>query len=398
MDRKSSWWKFVINCRGPQQLSSLFSVGAMLTFFSVLLFIAIGVVSGFWREIKTKGEPWPICKCQLERRDKKLPEYDTKLQNLKVRKKYLKQIKSDLRSPLYDSASLGLANNKKETEELQAKQKSLQGESVRDSLRELVPILLILPFSFIAGRLMICHGAKAGLAIGEAGENLSDWKRPFWILVLTLFALQEIREVITSVVAVNKTWFGWSSFCLSTPAWTMGQIVAFGVYLSIGYPACIIWCLSRDRYLPKLERDASDGAWGVGDYILFAQTWSLLIFILILMPVLVWGSLVIGYVSIIYLLPSTGTLIAAIAVAARFTLRAIKIRLLYQQEMRSLGSWTQIRSLDPPPDPTSVFLGDQWWNLPATIVATITAFWAFIEWSPLGEVVKQFIRHAVGGY
>jgi len=396
MNRITSWWKFVTCCPGPEQLSRLFLLGVAIAFCSFLLIIGIGVFQGFWKEIDKSfaGERWSICQCQLQKRQNNLNEIKEKFGKLKDRKTYLEQIRSEPRNSLYDSAALGLVNNEKEMAQLQAKQKALQGESVQNSLLDLIPLLLsIVVFSWIAGRLMIWHATKAGLAIGEAGEKLVDWKRPFWILVLTFFALQEVREVISSVLAVDKNWFSWSSFCISTRAWGAGQILAFGTYLVIGYPACIIWCLSRGRYRPDLNPDAPDGAWGAGDYILFAQTWSVLVFILILAPILLWFGLVIGNVPIVYLLPPAGVLIVALAVAVRFLRHAIKIRLLYQQTLRSLGSWSKIKALGLPPDPTVGFLGAQWWNLPATILATVATFWALIQWTSLGELLKAAAGH-----
>jgi len=373
-------------------------LGVATIFFSFLLFIGIGIFHGFWKEIGKSSagerERRSICKCQLQKRQMNLDENDQRLKNLQVRKDYLEQIRSGPRNSLYDSAALGLVNNEKEMAQLQAKQKELQGESVQKSLLSLTLLLLsIVVFSMIAGRLMIWHATKAGLAIGQTGEKLADWKRPFWILVLTFFALQEVREVISSVLAVDKNWFSWSSFCISTQAWGVGQILAFGTYLVIGYPICIIWCLSRGRYRPDLNPDAPDGAWGAGDYILFAQTWSVLGFILILAPILLWFGLVIGYAPIVYLLSPAGVLIVAVAVAARFLRHAIKIRLSYQQTLRSLGSWSKIKALGLPPDPTVGFLGAQWWNLPATILATVATFWALIQWTSLGELLKAAAGH-----
>jgi len=396
MNRITSGWTFVTYCPGPEQLSRLFTLGVAIAFFSFVAFISIGATHGFWEKVDKSfaGEQWSICKCQLQKRQMNLEENCQRLENLQKRKKYLEQIRSDPTNSLYDSAALGLINNEKEMAQLQAKQNALQGEPVQKSLLNLIPLLLsIVVFSMIAGRLMIWHATKAGLAIGQTGEKLADWKRPFWILVLTFFALQEVRETISSVLAVDKNWFSWSSFCISTQAWGVGQILAFGTYLVIGYPVCIIWCLSRGRYRPDLNPDAPDGAWGAGDYILFAQTWSVLGFILILAPILLWFGLVIGYVPIVYLLSPAGVLIVAVAVAARFLRHAIKIRLLYQQTLRSLGSWSKIKALGLPPDPTVGFLGAQWWNLPATILATVATFWALIQWTSLGELLKAAAGH-----
>ncbi|HEV3041174.1 MAG TPA: hypothetical protein VHA33_25635 [Candidatus Angelobacter sp.] len=320
-------------------------------------------------------------------------ENDWRLQNLRSHKDYLEQIESDPINPLYDSVAQGLATSRKNIAQLEMKQRFLRGDSIRESLLNLfILLLLTILFSFVAGRLIVWHGSKAGL-VNASGEDLKDWKAPFWALVLAPFMLQETREIITSVLAVDKSWFGWSSFCLSTQAWLTSQIMAFGVYVAIGYPACIIWCLSREKSRPKkLTMDAPDGAWGVGDYVLFAQTWSLLIFILLLVPTVLWVNLAIqSSISVIYLLPPFGLLVGAGVIAARFVWRAIKLRLMYGQEVQSLGSWSRIKAVSPPPDPTAAFLGAQWWSLPAVVLATITTFWVVIQWSGLDQVLKSFV-------
>lgn len=389
-----SWWKWATYRPGPPRLSRLFSLGVTLALSGLIGSVSTALLHGFWTTVKPPaGEQNRICRCQLQKRVSNINENDQRLQNLCAHKAYLEQLTSEPGNPLYDYAAQGLVSTEKNISELELLQKALQGDSIRDSLlNQVILLALTILFSCLAGRLMLQHARRAKLLSGD-GEDLVDWRQPFWVSVLAGFVLYEIREILTSVVAMNKPWFAWNSFCLSTHAWLMGQIMALGAYIAIAYPACITWCLSRRMYRPKLTLDAPDGAWGVGDYVLFAQTWSLLIFIFLLVPTLLWtkSKLAIPSFPLLYLLPSFGLLVGAGIMAGRFVWQAIQLRLMYQQELQSLGSWSKIQTVSPPPDPTSGFLGAQWWSLPAAILATIATFWVAIDWSGLGEKIKTLV-------
>lgn len=387
--KTASPWKTAFFCPGPRPLSRLYCFGVVLTFASLIAAVLFGLSQGFWQVTwLPSGEKWSNCTCQLVNRKERYYEKCSRITSLEA---FIARIQSDPED-LRNYTSPGIKELKAGLADLRIQQTKLQGDSIRRSLPGLFILLaLTAAFSLLTARLAVRHASHIGL-ISPSAEELSGWKWPVWIFVLALFSLQELRELITSVLAQQKTWFGWQSFCLCTPAWIASQFMALGAYIVISCPACILWCLSRSSYRPnKLERDDKDGAWGAGDYVLFAQTWALLMFILLLVPTLLYLRSNSEYVTPIYLLPSLGLLSGAAIIAARLLWNTIQLRMLYQHELESLGSWTKIQAANPPPDPTSSFLGDRWWNLPAVILATIASFWAVIEWSGVGKLLEGFI-------
>jgi hypothetical protein len=387
--KRTSLWKTVSFCPGPRSLSRLCYFGGVLTIAGLIAAVQFGWSHGFLHVTELpSGEKWSSCRCQLANRTESYYEKCSRITTLKA---FIARIQSDPED-LRNYTSPGIKELKAGLADLQIQQAKLQGDSIQRSLPGLLVLLaLTIAFSLLTARLAVRHASHVGL-ISPSAEELAGWKWPFWIFVVALFSLQEFRELITSVLAQHKTWFGWQSFCLCTPAWIASQIMALGAYIVISCPACILWCLSRRAYRPnKLERDDKDGAWGVGGYVLFAQTWSLLMFIVLLVPTLLWIRSNSQYVTFIYLLPTLGLLTGAGMVAARLLRNVIQLRLLYQDELQSLGTWTKIQASNPPPDPTSSFLGDRWWNLPAVILATMASFWAVIEWSGVGKLLEDLL-------
>ncbi len=43
----------------------------------------------------------------------------------------------------------------------------------------------------------------------------------YWLFVLLPFAVNELREIKTSVWDIDKSWLGWGSFCVCPAAWLL---------------------------------------------------------------------------------------------------------------------------------------------------------------------------------
>jgi hypothetical protein len=215
-------------------------------------------------------------------------------------------------------------------------------------------------------------------------QPLLGWRRPYCAWSAVLAAVFFGREIWTTVLTVHKSWFSWGSFCICTPAWRLTFVISAGVALMVGCPATVIWCFSRSRCHPKsLNYNAPDGAWGVGDYVLFLQTWAVTILVVVLLGIVIWLDLTVtgsGF-SPPYLLPIGVLAGSALWIGARLIWNAIQIRLQYRSQLRELGkTWTEIQEKRPPADPTINFLGEHWWKLPATVVGALTALWAITNW------------------
>jgi len=146
-----------------------------------------------------------------------------------------------------------------------------------------------------------------------------------------------------------------------------------------------------------MDVNAKDGAWGVGGYVLFLQTWSIVILVFLLLPTVLWLKIVgnSGRLSLAYLATGTVLFLLAFVLEGRLIWNAIRIRLHYHEEVKKLGTtWSSIQAQDPPGDPTKSLLGEQWWNLPATIFGTLAVLWALVQWSGVGALLDQLIARS----
>ncbi len=159
----------------------------------------------------------------------------------------------------------------------------------------------------------------------------------------------------------------------------------------IAYPAAIAWCASRTKYRPPtLKRDAPDGAWGVRDYLLFLQTWSISVILVLFPSTVLWAQFAAEAHSWKYLIEPGALLLGSLLVACRFIWQAFQLRLIYFHELKSLGSCFKIESLHLPGDPTVGFLGERWWSLPAGISGALATIWAIAKWF-IGPLIERLL-------
>src|SRR5207248_2373658 len=61
-------------------------------------------------------------------------------------------------------------------------------------------------------------------------QEINDcrWYLSYWTWVSIVFFIQISSEIITSILTIHKTWFGWSSFCISPAAWTLMLLAVLG--------------------------------------------------------------------------------------------------------------------------------------------------------------------------
>jgi hypothetical protein len=268
-------------------------------------------------------------------------------------------------------------------DKLRRDRKGVMVEPLADAIYPLAfGLLLVILFAFIAARLAARHGLKAVGPWDREGESFA-WKRSYWSWFAISFVPHAAREVWTSILWVEKSWFGASSFCISSFAWGFMLVTALGVSMVIAYPASILWQFSsRENRPTAMDIAHPDGQWGVGRYVLFLQTWSILCLFFLLLPSALWLRALREHrgFSWPYLIPGVVLFLSASVITGRMVTNAVELRKLYQAKLAELGaSWQAIQARQPPPDPTILFLGEHWWKLPSIALAVLAALGWVLE-------------------
>jgi len=271
--------------------------------------------------------------------------------------------------------------------------KALSVQSVKTSLLFIVSSILLTMIVSLAGVYLIQkHSAK----VPSLSSNLLVSRKTYWVIVGTIFGAMVLREVITSVLAIEKSWYIFFSFCVSTGAWIASLVLRFGLAMLIAMPLALLWLYSASDRCPKssIYLDANDGQCGVGEYMLFVQAWAVLPVIAVIMV----NGLIFQFfvdelrISLAYMIESTVLMVLFIIVAIRFVLRAKDIRETYKSILRRRGTkWLDIVATMPAPDPTMKFIGEHWWRLPAVVFGFIGVLWGLLEWFGLARLIRDLL-------
>lgn len=199
-------------------------------------------------------------------------------------------------------------------------------------------------------------------------------------------------EIFTSVLAKEKTWFGWDSFCVTPSAFVIKCFAHISFGLVAAAPFTMLWYLSAKRNLPDPDPLAEDGKFGAGRYVQFLQTWTLW---LILAPSTL-GIIWIRYViemepqfSPARLLHGAGVGVLITIIVYRLIRNAIILRFKCEKKLQEKKSKAQDK---PPTDPTIAFIGSEWWKLPATVTTTLAVIWGLLEGLDLTRHILDLIR------
>ena len=335
---------------------------------------------GLWDFKKPpQGIDWLNCKCQLDERRTNDAAIQTQMCASQKRKKIFEGALRDTINPYFSTARKGLLEEEEVVKKLQQEAELYRVHSFKES-RMLIFWNFFVPFllSFVAGRLMLIHYARS-IGVGE----IVKWKTTYTVFSILGASSIILTQVVTSVFSIHgPIWFGWMSFCISPWAWFSMWLSFIGLGMAVAYPSTIIWCYSRSCMRPKsLDFQSPYGSCGVGSYVLFLQTWSVLIFIFVILGSVVYIDIdsIAGRFSFWYAVPPALLMACAFLVGSRLVWNGVCIRLEYQKQLISLGRTRDIQALKLPPDPTIGFLGDNWWKLPATIIGAFTVMWTIAQ-------------------
>jgi hypothetical protein len=228
--------------------------------------------------------------------------------------------------------------------------------------------------------------------------------RPFagWPLVYALFVAIAATVVFATmyyggVALKEKTWVGTDSFIASPAAWAWTLVSLIGVVLMFAQPMALTWLLSRTSLTPtELQPLDPEGECGVGGYVTFLHTWTIIAVALLLVPAVVLirvASAEQEWSQPVYLVPPIAGAVLTGVLVYRLVRNAIVLRLRYSRALGSLAAtWDEVQKLKPAPDPTIPFIGENWWKLPATLGSLFVALWGVLEWTGAAKALIELVR------
>ncbi len=193
-------------------------------------------------------------------------------------------------------------------------------------------------------------------------------------------AVSLLGQAYTSMIDIDKDWFGWDSYCVSSASFAASAFMNIGLNIAAAFPLSVFTCLALEDARPGLNSGAledGDVTFGVGDYIHYWEVWSF------------WGLVPVGGVTVWFIhdVASAATVEAAYLIAAALSLLPIVwlfwrvfrhahvIREEYQAKRKEYFSERKDVLPSYPDDPTIPFLGTSGWRFPGTVTAVVATMW-----------------------
>jgi len=224
------------------------------------------------------------------------------------------------------------------------------------------------------------------------------WKLPYWVFFLIIYLCQTGVVCYTSIWKEEKSWIGASSFFVSWEAWFFERVAVLGLSVIMAIPTTQLWCYLRKELIPEISPVwlcRPDPKSAVDKYVLFLQTWTLIIFgsfSVITIVTVRWAASQQAQFENAYLVNTIVCVGLASLMVGKMIRNAIELRRRYQTLLANFDTWSAIRDPNVPTDPTKDFIGESWWKLPANFVGIITATWAVLEWTGVGKVIVDALK------
>ena len=313
---------------------------------------------------KTQHDYWVNYKAEMAR------EEDI----VKERIVQVKEGRFDKQSEFYDKDWNWFQSELKILNAYKSRVSSFEVKSIRDGFfYALFPAILIsLLIYLLVARAAYFHADSIKLNIPPLGDRSYLYLHiRFAILIsgLTLFS-----EYMTSVDAVEKTAFGYASYCVNSAAFGVKMVALVFFGFAAAAPFTVLWGLTDKSHIPPPNTSGSDGRYGVGPYTDFLHAWALWLIlspaVLGIMWLKIYANNEIEF-SLVRLLHGTGVAILIVLIVARM----IRNALILRNAIRGV-SVSENADDKKHIDPTITFIGEQWWITPATIGATLVLVWS----------------------
>jgi hypothetical protein len=239
------------------------------------------------------------------------------------------------------------------------------------------------------------RGAREACILKAKGPTWSY--RVYLVTGLMFFVPHLFEQVLTSVVASDKSLFGWESYCVSRGSFIALRVAMLGVSFALALPYTVLYELLDRKWLPQLALLHKDGACGAGPYVAFLRLWSFVGLGLVALVFVSWLKYLVWTQANFnprYLITPLFYLTVAAWVLARALLAAYGLRLRYHEAvavaMQDIWSAEKLKTF--PPDPTLAFLPEKPWQLPASVLAVLVGLWWVLDQLGLKDLVSHLLQ------
>jgi len=201
--------------------------------------------------------------------------------------------------------------------------------------------------------------------------DFKDIRRPFWLTASATFLVAATVTIIESL-QINKTSFDWSSYCLSHVAFVVNHAVLLPVTFTVAVQLSAGFFAMGAPH--PLEPDPKLPAWGMRRYVVFLETWCLLIVVIVGAVAALWLRTLANDRSptnIVVSFMGWGALAATATLIWRIVRTAIALR----DKCELLALALPLGIDKAPADPTEGLLGKNWWQMPSVLVAASGIAW-----------------------
>jgi hypothetical protein len=344
---------------------------------------------------------WPGCLKEkgIEQRKSWVSRMNDCYSEYKISEKRLAALKKMLDpslSPLLLASRGNYEEEKRLYGTLKTKIEKLKIRPAKEGFAKMIAVYLLVLGVFITSSFYLYRLSRAHISQEMV---LTRWKVSYWTFVLTLYLCQTLVVCYTSIWKVEKNWIGASSFFVSWNAWYWERIGIFGLSMIMAIPLAQLWCYLRKDFIPEIPVAwvrGPDHTFAIEKYMLFLQTWTLIIFgsfSVITIGAVRWAASQQAEFENAYLINTVvGGGLAGIMIL-KMIRNAIVLRRSYQDCLaRNFSSWGSIKDAVVPPDPTKDFIGESWWKLPVNFVGIVTAAWALLEFTGVAKLLVGLLK------
>jgi hypothetical protein len=222
-----------MSVRQPARLRRWAIAGATLMALGIALSSTAAIRQGLWDFTSLPhSETHFRCVAQLQYRVLNEEAIGRQIHESEDRLAVLSAALNQPANPHFAAARAAIAQENAELSTLRGRAIGFGVQPLRYALAGVLAALACsVALSLGAGRLMLWHGTTV-----FGADALEAWTRPYSGWSLLFAGTLILREVLTSVLTIKKTWFGWGSFCVSTPAWSLNLLLMVGLSMVVAYP------------------------------------------------------------------------------------------------------------------------------------------------------------------
>lgn len=369
-----------IDVPGLKKLKACWLIGASISILSCFSAIVISIGSGYpiWSGT-WDGNGSNACNCeeQLENRKRKLNEINSDLDMVEIRINYFTEALKDTKDKAFVQAPGELEREMRKKATLEDEKKGLTPKPIFPSAIGMLALLLVAFWAvFLIARFVL---RDAQDTFHKKLDFRIVWIKPYLLIAGVLIVCTLVEQIFVSILATDKPWFGWDSFCVSPTIFILMRLTYAADQFAITYVLTVFYLLADKKYMPKeVELDNPDGHCGVGRYVHLFQKWTFIGLVAAFIPIVWWLHVITTSPASFekgYLITPASSLTVVAYLVFRGVRKAYLLRRKYQEACtKKMGtSWSAQKAKNLPPDPTREFIGEKWWKLPAVVTAAITA-------------------------